>query len=94
MSALRHLAPPPLVPEKYDSWKKEMKLWEMATSVEKKKRAPTVFLSLTGKAREAVLEMDLEKLDAEEGMKALYEKLDSLFKTDKNRAALMAYESF
>ena len=94
MSALRHLAPPPLVPEKYDSWKKEMQLWEMATSVEKKKRAPTVFLSLTGKAREAVLEMDLEKLDAEEGMKALYEKLDSLFETDKNQAALMAYESF
>ena len=65
MSALRHLAPPPLVPEKYDSWKKQMKIWEMATNAEKKKRAPTVFISLTGKACEAVLKMDQEKLDAE-----------------------------
>ncbi len=88
------LAPPALEPERYDSWRKEMLFWEMATNVEENKRAPTVFLSLTGKAREAVLEMDPNELNAKEGMKKLYAKLDKLFKIDSNLAALMAYEAF
>ena len=41
-----------------------MKFWELATSVTVKKRAAVVFLTLTGKAREAILEMDVAELDA------------------------------
>ena len=54
----KYLAPPLLDTERYDVWRKEMKLWEMATNVEAAKRAPTVFLTLEGKAREAILEKD------------------------------------
>ena len=61
-----------------------MKFWEIATPIDKKKRAPTVFLSLTGKAREAILEMDPDELNADNGMKLLYERLDTLFLVDKN----------
>ena len=92
--ASKYVAPPLLKPEKYESWRKEMKLWEMATNIELVKQAPTVFLTLDGKAREAVLEMDPETLNKDDGMKKLYDKLDTLFKEDANQSALIAYESF
>lgn len=44
----------------------------MATNITKK-RDPTVFLNLSGKDREVILEMDLDKLNTDEGMKLLYE---------------------
>ena len=69
-------APPQLDPEKYTSWRKAMTIWEMATSFSKDKRAPVVFLSLAGKAQEAVLELDPKLLNTDTGMDALYEKLD------------------
>ena len=43
-----------------------------------------MFLSLEGKAREAVLELDTEVLNSEDGMKNLNEKLDTLFLEDIN----------
>ena len=52
-----------------------------------------VFLSLEGKAREAVLELDTMVLNSEDGMKKLYEKLDALFLEDVNQSAFRAYET-
>ena len=71
-----------------------MKFWELATNISAKKRAAVVFLTLTGKAREAVLEVDPEQFDADDGLTKLYEKLDGLFKEDKSQATLNAYERF
>ena len=53
-----------------------------------------MFLSLEGKAREAVLELDTAVLNSEDGMKKLYEKLDTLFLEDVNQSAFRAYETF
>ena len=64
------------------------------TSLDKAKRALMVFLSSEGKTREAVLELDIEVLNSEDGMKKLYEKLDTLFLEDVNRSAFCAYETF
>ena len=71
-----------------------MKFWEHATNVALKKRAATVFLTLQGKAREAILEIDPDSLNVDTGMALLYEKLDELFKVDEDQAALTAYEKF
>ena len=92
--ASKYIAPPLLVPEKYEQWKKEMSLWEMATNVDAKKRAPTVFLTLPEKAKEAVLELDAATLNENDGMEKLYEKLDLLYKEDSNQSAFLAYETF
>ena len=88
------LVPPKLEPGKYEAWRKEMKFWEQTTNVKAAQRASVVFLSLTGKAREAVLEMEPEDLNVETGLTLLYAKLDSLFKTDSDQAAFSAYEKF
>ena len=65
----------------------------MATAIEKK-RAPTVFLTLTGTARDAILEMDTSELNADDGLTKLYLMLDDLFKEVSNQAALVAHDNF
>ena len=52
--ASKYISPPVLLTDKYSTWKNEKQIWEMATCVEKVKRALIVFISLEGKAREAV----------------------------------------
>ena len=90
----KYFAPPTLLKDKYNTWKKDMQIWELATSLDKTKRALIVFLSLKGKAREAVLELDTEVLNSEDGMKNLYEKLDTLFLEDINQSAFQVYKRF
>ncbi len=67
--ASKYFAPPALLKNKYSTWKKEMQIWELVTSLDKTKRAPIVFLSLEGKAREAILKLDTAVLNSEDGMK-------------------------
>ena len=65
------------------------------TSLDKAKRALLVFLSLEGEAREEfVLELETAVLNFEDGMKKLYEKLDTLFLEDVNQSTFRAYETF
>ena len=90
----KYFPPPALLKDKYSSWRKEMKIWELLTSLDKSKRALMVFLSLEGIAREAVLELDSVVLNSEDGMKKLYEKLDTLFLEHVNQSAFWAYETF
>ena len=85
--ASKYFPPPALLKDKYCTWKKEMQIWELATSRDKTKRALIVFLSLEGEAREAILELDTAVLNSEDGMKNLYEKLDTLFLEDINQSA-------
>ena len=92
--ALKYISPPVLLIDKYSTWKKEMQIWEMVTCVEKVKRALIVFLSLEGKAREAVLELDIEVLNSEDGMEKVYEKLDTLFLGDINQSPFLTYKIF
>ena len=92
--ASKYFPPPALLKDKYSTWKKEMKIWELVTSLDKTKRALMVFLSLEGTDREAVLELDTAVLNSEDGMKKLYEKLDTLFLEDVNQSAFRAYETF
>ena len=92
--ASKYFPPPALLKDKYSTWRKEMLIWELATLLEKTKRALMVFLSLEGTAREAVLELDTAVLNYEDGMKKLYEKPETLFLEDINQSAFRAYETF
>ena len=53
--------------EGYSNWRADLEIWEMFTDLEKKKRGPTVFLSLTGQARECVRALGAEKINKEIG---------------------------
>ena len=92
--ASKYFPPPALLKDKLQYMAEGMLKWELATSMDKTKRALMVFLSLEGTAREAVLELDTAVLNSEDGMKKLYEKLDTLFLEDINQSAFRAYETF
>ena len=78
----------------YSVWKKELKIWQAFTSLEKKKQAPAIFLTLTGQAREAVLGVDLEVLASDTGVDELIKELDKLYAKDETCTAYEAYETF
>ena len=52
----------------YSEWKKELGIWSDFTDLEKKKLGGALFLTLTGKARQAVLaEVTRDELKKETG---------------------------
>ena len=67
---------------------------QASTSFENKKQAPAIFLTFTRQAKEAALEIDIEKLTAEDGVKHLIAALDMLFLQDEVCLAYEAYEIF
>ena len=78
----------------YEKWVKEVKLWTICCKLEKKEQGPAIALSLSGTARDAVLEMDIEVLNSDEGVTKLVEKLDGLFLKDENQRIYVALKFF
>ena len=60
----------------------------------KEKQGPAFYLSLTGKAREAALEVPIDDMKEEDGLESILVKLDKLFEQDLNQSAYLAYEQF
>ena len=88
-------APPALGKDTlYVNWKREIKIWEAFTSLPDEKKAPAIFMTLIGEAREAVLNMDIEKLTDKLGVKYLIEELDKMYLKDESSQAYEAYECF
>ena len=76
---------PPIFDEAKMTWreyKKEIEVWSMLTSLSKQKRGPALWMNLKGKAKEAVKEMDLNEIKAEDGLEKMIRKLDEIFKTN------------
>ena len=81
-------APPILTDDvDYEKWKKEIKIWWMFTSLEKKKQAPAIFLTLTGQAREAILKLEPNTLPVDRGVQNLIKALDNLYLKDRDYLA-------
>ena len=88
-------APPSLKRETlYVNWKKEIRIWEAFTSLPEEKRAPAIFMTLSGEAKEAVLNMNIEALTDKTGIKNLIEELDKMYLKDESSQAYEAYETF
>ena len=68
----------------YEEWKKKIKIWRMFTSLEKKNQAPPIFLTLTGQASEAILELDPDTLPVDNGLESLMQALKNLYLKDRD----------
>ena len=71
-----------------------MQVWKFGNGLELPKWSPTVLLSLEGKTRKAVLELNLITLNANDSMEKLYKKFYTLFLEEANQSAFIAYKSF
>ena len=52
----------------YEQWKKEVAMWKVCCKYEESKQGPALALSLRGKAKDAVLELELKDLQASGGV--------------------------
>ena len=76
----------------YEAWKKELAIWQSFTDIKKEKQGSALFLTLEGKAKEAALELDLDKFNCENGVDNIIKKLDTLYLRDKVQTAYEAYD--
>ena len=95
-TVVRSIRNPPILVDgkQYEIWKKEVDLWQLCCKLEKKEQGPALALSLTGKAREAALELRVEEINADDGVKHLTDKLDGLFLKDENQRIYVSLKSF
>ena len=77
----------------YENWKRDISIWCELTDLAEDKRALAIHLTLTGRARIATSEIELEDLKSENGVGCLIEKLDSLFLPDKGRRQFAAFHN-
>ena len=73
---------------------KELAIWQLYTDLDKKKQGPALTLSLTGKARDCVLELPVDDIGTEGSVKKIIDRRDKLFLKDKVQNAYIAYETF
>ena len=98
MATALSLQPPSFVSETktYEEYKRELRGWALVTSVEKKKQAIVVALSIPDSADGSIkqkifAEMTNEQLNVDEGMKILIEFLDKIYLKDP---FVEAYEKY
>ena len=78
----------------YESWKKEIQLWQICSRLSKNQQAPALALSLQGKAKEAALELDVSELNSDGGITLILEKLDELYKKDENQLIYVSLKNY
>ena len=78
----------------YETWKNELEIWKLVTTVKPEKQALAVTLSLTGQAKAKALEIDTAQLNTEDGMNILLTALETLFLQDEVDLAYNAYSDF
>ena len=78
----------------FDSWENELKLWVLVTDLKKEKQGPAVVLSLSGKAREAALEIPSSELVKDDGVPKIVSRLASIYRKDTVDTAYEAFENF
>ena len=87
---------PPILTEDadYTEWKSDLGVWEVYTDLEKKRRGPAVYLSLSGRAREAVRGLTTTQLGGDNGVKLITDKLDAILEQDANTRVFLAFKKF
>lgn len=88
---------PPLMRDQlpYVEWKKELEIWSDCTELTKERQGGALFLTLVGKARQAVhAGVSGDKIKSDKGVKEITDCLDELFMKDKSQSGFAAYDDF
>ena len=88
-------APPKLESSKnYEDWKKKVNIWNRISTLDAKSKSSQVFMSLTGEAEDAVLELEENEIYADDGLQKILERLDRLYKKDETLQKVHHLEAF
>ena len=78
----------------YTHWKNLISVWTSVTSIEEKKRADSLLLTLDSEAQSLALQIPPEDRAKADGVKKILEKLDSLYEQNATQKLFAAYEQF
>ena len=79
----------------YDDWKKELKIWQRAITLDSKQQGVVLLLSLEGRPRETVLaEVKEEAYDKDDIVTVIIACLDGLLKKEKSETQYGAFDEF
>ena len=84
MAPTNYKAPPSLTSSTcYEEWLKAIEIWQTFTGLTDEKQGPAIFLTLEGKARETVFNLDIEEIKAKNGVENIVKALNKLYLKDK-----------
>ena len=89
--------PPVFSPDENDdyvSWKTDVSVWKAFTETKVEKLGPAIYLSLKGKAREAVRSMKIEDMAKDGGYDLIIGELDKVFLSDETSRAFCAFKEY
>ena len=79
----------------YSEWKKELNIWADFTTLEDSRKGGALFLTLTGKARQAVLaNVTREEIKSEDGLNEIITCLNGLYDKDVSQSGYSAFDDF
>ena len=78
----------------YEQWEMSLKMWQLVTDLKLEQQGPAVFLSLSGKAKDAVYDLGVENIKSAQGVDKILEVLGKIYKKDEVDTAYEAFESF
>ena len=76
------------------TWEHEIDLWQVATDLAIGKQGAVIYLSLSGKARQACASLTKEQLSADNGVETLLGKLRELYSKNQNQLMYETYDKF
>ena len=76
--------PPPFKEGQYETYLKELEIWQLMKSCTPQEQGPVVFRTLTGRAKVAALELSPQEIGSTNGLALIIQKLDKLFLPEKN----------
>ena len=77
----------------YQDWLKLKKIWRNFSDLPKAKQGPAIVLSLENEGLDAVLELIEEVISGENGVDAIINRLDRIYKKDEKLENYMALEN-
>ena len=79
----------------YAEWKKELDIWSDFTDLRDVRQGGALFLTLSGKARQAVLAgVSRDDIKSGNGVKAITDCLDELYLKDQSQSEFAAFDEF
>ena len=86
--------PPDVAGKSYETWKREVLLWQDLTDLPKRKQAGAFGLSLPGKYRKVATNVDRNTFHCDDGVKNLLDNMDKHFKKEMLDEAYDSYLEF
>ena len=93
-NGLANLICPPELTDNFEQYKKEIEVWQLLKNYSATEEGPVLFRSLTGKAKEAALQLTVNQIGSDTGVKQILGKVGELYRSEKNHRICSVLEKF